>query len=100
MAEIRVDTDQVAQIATTIESLSTELTSSLTEGKATLDNLANTWEGDAATETIASFDEFANAYFQSYEDVLTQYVSFLRTCVEQGYFETETSNTSLADAFK
>ena len=97
---IRVNTDQVAQIATNIENLNKRLTEELNESKATIDALANTWEGEAAQETISSFDEFAARYFQNYEDVITQYVKFLRTNVEQGYFETESANTSLADAFK
>lgn len=98
--QIRVNTDQVAQIATSIENLNKRLSEELNTSKATIDNLAGTWEGEAAQETIASFDEFASKYFQNYEDIITQYVKFLRTNVEQGYFETETANTSLADAFK
>ena len=38
--------------------------------------------------------------FQNYEDIITQYVQFLRTNIEQGYFDTETQNIGLADAFK
>ena len=97
---IRVNTDQVAQIASSIEGLNKRLTEELTNSKTTIDQLANIWEGEAAQATISSFDEFAAKYFQNYEDVITQYVQFLRTNVEQGYFETETQNISLADAFK
>ncbi len=97
---IRVNTDQVAQIATNIENLNKRLTEELTNSKATIDQLANVWEGEAAQATISSFDEFAAKYFQNYEDILNQYVHFLRTNVEQGYFETETQNIGLADAFK
>ena len=97
---IRVNTDQVAQIASTIEGLNKRLTEELTNSKATIDQLANIWEGEAAQATISSFDEFAAKYFQNYEDVITQYVQFLRTNIEQGYFDTETQNIGLADAFK
>lgn len=97
---IRVNTDQVAQIASNIEGLNKRLTEELTNSKATIDQLANVWEGEAAQATISSFDEFAAKYFQNYEDVITQYVQFLRTNVEQGYFDTETQNIGLADAFK
>lgn len=97
---IRVNTDQVAQIATNIENLNKRLTEELTNSKAIIDNLANIWQGEAAEATISSFDEFAAKYFQNYEDVITQYVQFLRTNVESGYFDTETANISLADAFK
>lgn len=97
---IRVNTDQVAQIATNLESLNRRLSEELTESKNTIDNLANIWEGEAAQATISSFDEFAAKYFQNYEDIIIQYVQFLRTNVDQGYFETETQNIGLADAFK
>ena len=97
---IRVNTDQVAQIASNIEGLNKRLTEELTNSKATIDQLANIWEGEAAQATISSFDEFAAKYFQNYEDVITQYVQFLRTNIEQGYFDTETHNIGLADAFK
>lgn len=97
---IRVNTDQVAQIATNIENLNKRLTEELTNSKAIIDNLANIWQGEAAETTISSFDEFAAKYFQNYEDVITQYVQFLRTNVESGYFDTETANIGLADAFK
>lgn len=97
---IRVNTDQVAQIASNIEGLNKRLTEELTNSKATIDQLANVWEGEAAQATISSFDEFAAKYFQNYEDIITQYVQFLRTNIEQGYFDTETQNVGLADAFK
>lgn len=97
---VRVNTDQVAQIATNLENLNKRLTEELTNSKTTVDQLANVWEGEAAQATISSFDEFAAKYFQNYEDIITQYVQFLRTNVEQGYFDTETQNIGLADAFK
>ena len=97
---VRVNTDQVAQIATSLESLNKKLTEELTNSKTTVDQLANIWEGEASQATISAFDEFAAKYFQNYEDIITQYVLFLRTNVEQGYFDTETQNIGLADAFK
>lgn len=97
---IRVNTDQVAQIATNLENLNKRLTEELNNSKLTVDQLTNIWQGEAAQATISSFDEFAAKYFQNYEDVITQYVQFLRTNVEQGYFDTETQNIGLADAFK
>ena len=97
---IRVNTDQVAQIATNLENLNKRLAEELTNSKTALDGLASVWEGDAAQATISSFDEFAGKFFQNYEEVIEQYVKFLRVNVEQGYFDTETQNIGLADAFK
>lgn len=98
--QIKVNTDQVAQIAANIENLNKRLSEELQAGKTVIDNLAGSWEGDAAKETISSFDEFASKYFQNFEDIIAQYVKFLRVNVEQAYVETETANISLADVFK
>lgn len=94
---IRINTDQVAQIASNIEGLNKRLTEELTNSKITIDQLANVWEGEDAQATISSFDEFAAKYFQNYEDVITQYVQFLRTNIDAGYLETETANIGLTD---
>ncbi len=98
--QIRVNTDQVAQIATTIENLNTQLKDVLTKSKTTIDNLANTWEGEASQNTIANYDGFAKKYFDNYEQIIASYVKFLRTNVDSGYFETETTNVTLSEAFK
>ncbi len=98
--QIRVSTAQVAEIATTIESLNKRLQEKLEESQSTIKGLASTWEGEAATATIEVYDSFAAKYFQNYYDVIDNYVKFLRQNVEQGYFETETANTNIADAFK
>ena len=84
---IRVNTDQVAQIATNIENLNKRLTEELTNSKAIIDNLSKIFQGEAAEATISNYDEFAAKYFQKYEDVITQYVNFLRVNVESGYFD-------------
>ena len=97
---IKVNTDQVAGIATSIETLNKKLSEYLTNSQVTIKNLANTWEGEASQATISSFNDFATKYFQNYYDVIDNYVKFLRVNVDAGYFETETTNTHLADAFK
>lgn len=97
---IKVNTDQVGQIASNLESLNKRLTEELNNGKQAIDNLKNIWEGEASQATIQSFDGFAARYFQTYEDIIQQYVKFLRTNIEQGYFDTETANVGLAEAFK
>lgn len=99
-SNIKVNTSQVAQIANTIESLNQRLENELRTSQSTIKNLSNAWEGEASQATIAAYDEFSAKYFQQYYDILDNYVKFLRLNVDQGYFETETANTNLADAFK
>ncbi|WP_068673712.1 WXG100 family type VII secretion target [Oceanobacillus sp. Castelsardo] len=98
--QIKVSTAQVSDIASTIERLNQQLHDELTNSKQTIQNLQNTWQGEASEATVSSYEEFANKYFQTYYEILDEYVKFLRLNVEQGYFETETANTNLADAFK
>ena len=98
--QIRVNTNQVAQIATSLENLNKRLRTELDTSQTTIKNLSSTWEGEASQATISAFDAFAAKYFQNYEDVINNYVKFLRTNVDAGYFETETANTNLSDAFK
>lgn len=98
--QIKVNTDQVAQIATTIESLNTKLKEELEATKASINSLSSTWTGEAANATREAYESFASNFFQNYYEVIDQYVKFLRVNVEQGYFETESTNVGLADNFR
>ncbi len=97
---VRVNTDQVAQIAAVIERLNKQLSAELQNSKKTMQQLAAVWEGEAASATITAFNEFSGKYFQKYEDVISQYVAFLRQNVDRGYFETETVNVKLSDQYR
>ena len=100
MTQITLDSDQVVGIASRIESDNQELQQLLNDSKATLDSLSASWTGKAADETRAAYDSFAGKFFQTYYDVLNQYVKFLRTNVAAQYEATEQVNTQLADAFR
>ncbi|MBQ7016711.1 MAG: WXG100 family type VII secretion target [Firmicutes bacterium] len=97
---IVLNSEQVLSIASQIEADNQELQNLMNDSKATIDNLASTWTGGAADQTRASYDSFAGKYFQTYFDILQQYVKFLRTNVAEQYTETETRNTQLGDQFK
>lgn len=98
--QITLDSEQVLSIATQIESDNQRLQELLTESKGTIDSLSASWTGQAADETRSSYESFANKFFQSYHDILDQYVKFLRSNVAAQYEQTEQVNTQLADAFK
>lgn len=97
---IRVNTDQVAQAAASIDALNKQLAQALAESKSTVEALSSVWSGEAAAATIAAYNDFAGRYFRRYEDIINQYVQFLRLNVEQGYFETETQNVKLSDGLR
>ena len=102
MAGMRINTEQVGQIAADIEAQNNQLAEQLQQSRDVMTHLinGNIWEGEAAQTTLGAFNQFADKYFQNYKDVIDQYVKFLRVNVEQGYFDTETQNITLADAFK
>lgn len=97
---IKISTDQVEAIATSVENSNKKLKTTLEESQTTIKSLTSTWQGEAAQATVGAYDSFAANFFQNYYDVIDAYVKFLRTNVSADYQATETSNTSLADAFK
>lgn len=97
---IKIDTDQVVQIANNLSQLNDDLQAKLEEVKNAIINLETVWTGEAATATKDAINEFATEYFQSYHDLINEYVEFLKTNVAEGYEQTENTNITLADSFK
>ncbi|MFR5875180.1 MAG: WXG100 family type VII secretion target [Eubacterium sp.] len=97
---IKISTDQVEAIATSIENSNKKLKATLEESQTSMKSLNSTWQGEASQATIAAYDSFAAQYFQNYYDIIDSYVKFLRQNVSADYQATETANTNLADAFK
>lgn len=100
MTQITLDSEQVLAIASQLENDNQQLQQLLNDSKASIDALSSYWTGPAADETRASYESFANKYFQTYYDILEQYVKFLRNNVASQYEQTEQANKQLADAFK
>ena len=98
--QITIDSEQVLAIASQIESDNGQLQQLLNDSKSTVDSLSSYWTGKASDETRTSYESFASRFFQTYYDVLDQYVKFLRNNVAAQYEQTEQVNTQLADAFK
>ena len=97
---IKIDTAQVLEIANNLSNLNDELQTNLQEAQKAITKLESVWQGEAATATIEAINSFASDYFQNYYDVINQYVEFLKKNVAEGYENTETANTTLADSFK
>lgn len=97
---IKISTDQVEAIATSVDNSNKKLKATLEESQSAMKCLNSTWQGEAAQATVAAYDSFAAKYFQNYHDVIDSYVKFLRQNVSADYQATETANTNLADAFK
>jgi len=97
---IKISTDQVEAIATSIDNSNKKLKTTLEDSQTAIKSLSSTWQGDAAQATMSAYDSFAAKYFQNYHDIIDAYVKFLRQNVAADYVSTETSNTNLAEAFK
>lgn len=97
---IRISTDQVTQIAQTIENLNNKLTDELNNSRNVVQQLSTIWQGEAAQTTIDSYNDFAKKYFQNYADVIKQYVAFLKGEVAPGYSEKEKINTGIGETLK
>ncbi len=97
---IRIDTAQVNAIADNLEKLNNDLQDKLVSAQKSINSLESVWSGEEATATIDAINSFAGDYFQSYKDLIEQYIVFLRKNVSEGYTSVEVTNTSLADAFK
>ena len=97
---IRISTDQVTQIAQTIENLNNKLTDELNNSQNVVQQLSTIWQGEAAQTTIDSYNYFAKKYFQNYADVIKQYVAFLKGEVAPGYSEKEKINTGISETLK
>ena len=99
MTQIILSTEEVLDIAKKIETDNEKLLDLLNESKKHLDYLSSYWSGEASAETLASYDSFANKFFQQYHDILAEYVNFLRINVADDYDTTERADIKLADAF-
>ena len=97
---IKISTDQVEAIATSIDNSNKKLKTTLEDSQTAIKGVSSTWQGDAAQATMSAYDSFAAKYFQNYHDITDAYVKFLRQNVAADYVTTETSNTNLAEAFK
>lgn len=100
MAELTLNTDQVLQIASEIDSLNKQLTDELEKSKNIINSLSNTYQGEASNAVREAYNSFATKYFQNYQDVINQYVQFLKINVAEGGENVEIQNIKLADQFK
>lgn len=95
-----LDSAQVQAIASSMERDNNELRELLNNSKNTINGLSSVWTGQAAEETRAACEAFSNKFFQTYQDVITQYVTFLRRNVAEQYEQVEQANVRLSDIFK
>lgn len=96
---IDVDTGILRNTANAMKQINARLHDKLNESKREVERLKSYYEGEAAEEAFASYDAFANKYFQRYEDAIAKYIEFLNTTAEK-YEEREGAIKILADKLK
>lgn len=98
--QMKLNSDQIIQIANNLDALNNKLRDELNNSKATVDGLSSVWTGEAANATKDAYNEFATKFFESYYDIINQYVNFLKVNAAGGGENVEASNISLAQNFK
>ena len=99
MAEgINISLAEVTSTATSIRSINLILEDRLNQIKTQMNNLASTWQSDAANTIIGNFNSLAPK-FENYKTVVDSYAKFLDATVT-AYDSAETAINSNASAFK
>lgn len=93
---LNINTSIIRTTAKTLAAKNTELLDTLKASKNTVDSLRDVWTGSAATATIGAYDAFAAKYFESYHQMLNEYVKFLNNVAGAGYETTESKVKNLA----
>lgn len=97
MPALKIDTQTIRSTAATIFAQNEALFETLIASQTTVQSLGSVWTGAASEATISAYDTFAAKYFESYREMLDQYVKFLTNIAGAGYEQTEQQVTSKAN---
>lgn len=100
MANLKINTDSAVSAANNIKHLNNQIRDGFSSVQTAISKLDASWDGAAATNSIAEFNGIKNKYCNARYKVVDNYVAFLYQQVGEGYTQTEETNKSLADAFK
>lgn len=104
MSEININTNTVLEVSENIAVYNKEIDSKFEAVKDAMGVLQNNWSGIAQEQAIYKFNTIKSEYFENSDtkraNTIKNYTNYLKNYVGIGYDKTETSNTSLADAFK
>lgn len=100
MGAIKVNTDAVVSAAQNIRKVNNDIHNLISSVESAMRSLDNAWDGNASTNAVNKYHSIKNAYCDNRYNVIENFVNFLLQQVGEGYDQTETTNKSLADAFK
>lgn len=95
----KIETDLVRAVANTLKTLNCQIRDDFETVKSVVSELDASWQGDAASHTIESFDKIKKLSVSRF-DVMDSYADFLFMQIGEGYDKTETEVKFLADKFK
>lgn len=93
-------TEQIEAIASDIDAQNKKLRALLDSSRNSLNSLSGVWTGEAANTTRQSYESFSNRFFQTYEQMLTNYVRYLKESVAIGFVAVEKQSIDLGGNFK
>lgn len=97
---IKIDTDRVSATANRISTINKQIDAEFERLETAIRRLNSSWNSRASENVIGRFYSIQNTFKDSRYRVMKDYCGFLQHQVSAGYNGAETSNTSLADAFK
>lgn len=100
MDEISVKTDEVKEVAITIDALNTLLCNEFKKVTAAIQKLNEKWNGEASTDILSHYYESVPKYKDSVSNDLKEFSTYLKRHAVTGYVKTENKNQGLADQFK
>lgn len=100
MSAIKVNTDTVVTVSQNIRKINNDIRDLISPVESAMKSLDNSWDGSSSTNAIRKFNSIKSTYCDNRYKVIENFVNFLLHQVGEGYEQTETVNTSLADAFK
>lgn len=100
MANLKINTEAVVTAAEHIRNINNQIRDGFSSVQEAVSRLDSSWDGSAATGAINKFNEIKMKLPDVRYNVMNNYATFLLQQVGEGYTQTETANTSLADAFK
>ena len=98
--QIIINPAEIEATASAIDGLNKKINQTLNATKQQFDSTADVWTGEAADETRSAYTAFADRYFQTYQDLLNEYVKFLNDTAAAKWTERETAVKSQSDSIR
>lgn len=98
--QMRVSTDAVIHIAAQVNYFNLKLAESFEKLEKDIRVLGNLWEGKAAQNNMAAFEELKKSWSDIRKEKIEDLVDYLAEIVGPGFELTENENKGLSEQFK